>query len=111
MIRCADAVLIDEAVILASGVVCASYVDGASSPSRHTACTPTVGMAQTERSICFEKSKWGLSFARIGTVMGLRGLRGGRRDATAREYCRDIGPAPGGCGKPDSVMTLRIAEA
>ena len=47
----------------------------------------------------------------IGTVMGLRGLRGGRSDATARENCRDIGPAPGGCGKPDSVMTLRIAEA
>jgi len=76
-----------------------------------TACTPTVVMAQTEQSICFVKSKWGLSFASIGIVIGLRGLREGRSDATARENCRDIGPAQGGCGNPDSVMTLRIAEA
>ncbi len=58
--------------------------------------------------ICFEKSKWGLSFASIGIVMGLRGLRGGRSDAAARENCRDIGPAQGGYGNPDSAT---IAEA
>ena len=56
----------------------------------------------TEQAACFAaafKVQDG-DGAVVGIVIGLRALREGRCDATARENCKDIGPAQGAAENP-----------